>query len=53
MITLLNITGEESDLRQDKYGHGTMVAGVIAENGPENIQIINFKVRSNSQCENN
>ena len=39
-------TGDQSrrDLTLDMANHGTMVAGIIVLNGPEDVRIINFKV---------
>ena len=37
-------TSPDPELRQDTEGHGTMVAGVIVNNGPANVKIVNIKV---------
>lgn len=34
----------QTDLRRDVCNHGTLVAGIIALNGPINVKIINLKV---------
>ena len=41
-----NVAGDASqtDLRVDVLNHGTLVAGIIALNGPVNVKIINLKV---------
>ena len=41
-----NVAGDASqnDLRVDELNHGTLVAGIIALNGPVNVKIINLKV---------
>ena len=33
------------DLRRDIGNHGSLVAGIIALLGPENVRIVNLKVR--------
>ena len=37
-------TRPDLELSQDTEGHGTMVAGVIVNNGPANVKILNIKV---------
>ena len=41
---ILKGTPSQNDLRIDSRNHGTIVAGVIALNGPVNVKIINLKV---------
>ena len=33
-----------ADLTKDEWNHGTMVAGIISLNGPDNVKILNLKV---------
>ena len=37
----------DEDLTKDMWNHGTMVAGIVALFGPENVRIINLKVNAN------